>query len=156
MKRDGACPTDRIDVLGARLAAGNYGSKPRRAGRIAGRPDRVAEVYAIVAKQDIKTASTAELEAEIARRKYEAVACFRNAVNEAPESISTEARLRAARAAMLSRFEVADLGDEYERTHARPVTEAHHAAEAMRMPVTSAKLDGGTVPSALVCSARLP
>ena len=124
--------------------------------RVAGRYDSAAEVYAVVSNQARKLPPRIDSNAEAQRRKFEAVACFRNAVNEAPESISTEARLRAARAAMLAKFEVTDHDGEYGRTHARPVTEAHHAAEAMRMPTTSARVDGGALPPALICSARLP
>jgi hypothetical protein len=36
------------------------------------------------------------------------------------------------------------------------VTEAHHAAEGMRLPKISARLDGDAVPSGMACSARLP
>ena len=48
----------------------------------------------------------------------------------------------------------------YDWTHAAygrgRVTEAHHAAEEMRLPKTSAVQDAGIVPAALICSSRLP
>jgi hypothetical protein len=100
--------------------------------RRAGRPDPVAEVYN-----------------RIIRRSFEAVACFKAAPPPPVEEPEETPRERADY--VVTRWDW--IHGAYCRSR---VTEAHHAAEEMRLPKASAKTDAGKPPGGLVCSARLP
>jgi hypothetical protein len=114
--------------------------------RTAGKSDPFAEAYAIVTNGRFTT--------DTARAAFESIACFKREIAARPDV--NEERFASHRAETFSRFCRTNRDADYAAIHRGKVTEAHHAAEEMRLPKTSARDDGGKVPSAMTCSARLP
>ena len=115
----------------------------------AGKPDGMAEVYARIVGR--LNAAPSVIGGMTARQRAVVFSSDEGDVSGSPDFDSIEARNEAA---------AGYVGVSYDWTHGAygrgRVTSDHHKREAERLPASSAVLDGGKVPSAMVCSSRLP